>query len=235
MSPPSRLNQRLLERIAALIRKSTKYTREQISKRASRLGISAEASQIIWARKLGLGTAHAFRGLPPHLQEQVRTAISSTLPAHPINTRSGANASTKKTRIPDPVATAAEYLLVDAELRSRCIDLLRSKKHQDRVFREATVVLENRIRSLSGVTERMNPGPLVSQVLNPDPSRAILIVSNEPSEQLGFHNICLGIILLFRDKSHHRIDDRVTREDALRFCSFVDVLLGLLSKTTKRP
>jgi len=42
-------------------------------------------------------------------------------------------------------------MLGDGELRGRCTDLLLRKKHHDRVVREATTILEDRIRRLTGI------------------------------------------------------------------------------------
>ncbi len=234
MATKTRLSEKLLIKLVEKTGKPKKYVREQISKRAARLGISSEAAQIAWARDLGIGTANAIRNLDPHKQDQVRSTLYSSLHTTQPKSRVKGVRNEKTARTADPIILAANYLLTDNELRSRCNDLLRSKRHQDRVFREATVVLENRIRRLGGITERINPSPLVSRVLNPDPSKAILVFSSEPSEQQGFHSICLGIILSFRDKAHHALDDKITREDALKFCAFVDVILGRLSTATKR-
>jgi hypothetical protein len=234
MTTKTLLDEKLLLKIAKEIDKPIKYVREQISKKARRAGISSEAEQIVWARDLGIGTAYAFRKLDPHKQDEVRSVQNHPLRKPESKSRSIGGKKDKTTQVADPIVTAANYLLTDTELRSRCIDLLRSKRHQDRVFREATVVLENRIRLLGGVTERLRPAPLVSRVLNPDPLKAILVVSSESSEQQGFHNICHGVILSFRNKAHHAIDDKIGREDALKFCGFVDVILGMLSTATKR-
>lgn len=213
--------------------KSPKYVREQISRRASRLGVTAEAAQVIWARELGIGTAAVLRRLEPHVQQQVRAAYLSVDSI--TGGRSPARAEPPKAPVPgDPVLVAAEYLLTDARLKSRCIDLLRRKKHLDRVVREATTVLEDRIRQLADITAPLKPEELINTALNPDPNRAVLVFGSDPSEQQGFHSVCRGIVLAFRHKVHHRLSDEVTRHDALKFCAFVDMLLGLLATTKKR-
>jgi len=234
MSPARRLDPQLLARIAAKTGKSEKYTREQISKRAARLGIAAEAAQIAWARELGIGTAVALRKLPPHIQNQAQAALASSLPTGASPNPPSHVAPPSKPKPPDPVLLAADYLLTDAQLKSRCRPLLRRKKHLDTVIREATVVLDDRLRKVSGITEKINPAPLVSKVLNPDPSKAILVVSDEPSEQQGFHNMCLGLILAFRDPAHHTLNDNITQQDALKLLAFVDVLLTTIASARKR-
>jgi len=223
----ARLDQALLQKISDRTGKTPKYIREQVSKRASRLSIASEAALILWARGLGFGTATAFRKLEPHLQEQVRSALPTAFADK--DTAQKRTHRQKKTRTVDSVGMAIDYLLSDDELRDRCRDLLRKRRHFDRVLREATTVLEHRVRQLSGLGPT-NPEELVNKALNPDPKRAILVVSRVSSEQQGFHSICRGIVLAFRHKAHHQLDDKVTREDALKFCSFVDVLLGILAK-----
>src|SRR3989304_4554756 len=147
MSPAKRLDAGLLTRIANATGKSEKYTREQISKRAARLGITAEAAQIAWARELGIGTAVALRRLPAHIQDQARSALASALPS-PRKPRATTQSSPPLKKPPDPVLLAADYILKDLELKSRCTHLLRRKQHSDTIFREAPVVLEDRIRTL---------------------------------------------------------------------------------------
>lgn len=232
---PSRLNQNLLQKISDKTGKSVQYVREQISKRAARLSITSEAAQVLWAKELGTGTAAALRRLQPHMQEQVRNALPSVFVELPSPSAQRPVKKGTRRSVRDPVGLAVDYLLQDNELKSRCEDLLRKKRHLDRVLREATTVLENRVKQRAGIRERLNPEPLVNRALNPDPTKAVLVVSNEPSEQAGFHSICRGIVLAFRHKAHHELDDKVTQNDALKFCGFVDVLLGMLATARKGP
>ncbi len=233
--PSSRLNQSLLRKIAGKIRKPLQYVREQISRRASRLSVTSEAAQVLWAKELGIGTATTLRNLAPHIQEQVRHALPSVFVRSPSSNARAKNTKGSSRGPTDPVRLAVDYLLEDAELKSRCEDLLRKKLHLDRVLREATTVLENRIKQRAGIRERLNPEPLVNRALNPDPNKAALVVSNEPSEQAGIHSICRGIVLAFRHKAHHELDDKVTQKDALKFCAFVDVLLRILAGAKTAP
>jgi hypothetical protein len=182
--------------------KSQQYVREQISKRAGRLGISSEAAQILWAKNLGIGAAHALHKLDPHIQEQVRTSLPTVFVESPQTRSSKRGPGKKPPKSRDPTGLAIDYLLSDKELKSRCEDLLKRPRHFDRVFREATTVLETRIKSLSGITKKMHPSDLVSRVINPDPTKAILVLSEDKSEQEGFHGICKGTILGFRDPLH---------------------------------
>jgi len=228
------LDDGLLEKIATKLGKTQKYVREQISKRAARFSIASPAAQILWAKELGIGTGVALRRLPPHVQEQVQSALPTSF-ATDISERSpGPKSKTRSSpRAVDPISLAVDYLLTDPELKSRCSDLLKRRRHLDRAFREATTVLENRIKQRAKMKGR-NPEQLVNLALNPDPAKAVLVVSSESSEQAGFHSICKGIVLTFRHRAHHELDDNATREDALKFCAFVDVVLGILAKATVR-
>ncbi len=223
------LDQVLVRKIARKSNKSEQSVREQISKKATRLGIVSQAAQILLAQELGIGAARTLRALPPHVQDQVRTSLPAVF-ANPPAARNGHRQISKRTRNADTTSLASQYLLADAELRSRCGDLLRAKKHFDRVFREATTVLDHRIKKLADIKGNMNPVNVVGKALNPDPSKATIVVSKEPAEQEGFHSICKGLMLAFRNPSHHTLDDRLNREDALKFCGFVDSLLAILGR-----
>lgn len=234
MASKTQLDQPLLERIADKRGKTKLYIRQQICKQAARLSISSEASQILMAKRLGIGHAQALRKLEPHIQLQVRDHLPLLMPEPSKQGGSRTSKATTRSRTKDPISAAIDYLISDEELKSRCTRLLKSRKHHDTVFREATTVLENRIKSKARITGRIDPAPLVDTALNPNLSRAILIFSDEASEQQGFHHLCKGIVLAFRHEAHHNLDDDVSQVDALRFCSFIDILLVMLDRTRLR-
>ncbi len=80
----------------------------------------------------------------------------------------------------------------------------------------------------------MNPGDVVGKVLNPDPQKAVLKVSDERSEQEGMFSVCKGLTLAFRGPAHHTLSDDFTRADALKFCGFVDTLLAILETASRK-
>jgi uncharacterized protein (TIGR02391 family) len=132
------------------------------------------------------------------------------------------------------IAATVDFILEDLELRGRCRDILLAKKHYDRVVREATTVLDDRLKTLSGIS-LMNPGDLVGKALNPDPNKAVFVVSNKKEEQQGFFNICSGVMLAFRNKAHHSLSDAFTQADVLKFCGIVDAILAVIGKAEKHP
>ena len=227
-----RLDQVLLRKLIRKTGKKDHYIREQIAKKANRLGISSEAYLVLWAKQMDIGTGTFQRKLSSAIQTEIR----ETLPAmFTIRSNAPVKKNDEKKRVSQkPALTMAiEYLIIDNELRDRCKDLLRAPRNYDRVFREATTVLEVRIKRLSGI-KGMRGAPLVSKVINPSPERAVLKVSNEGYEQQGFHDICRGLMLAFRDTTHHELYNNIRREDALRFCGFVDSILSILGNALKQ-
>ena len=123
----------------------------------------------------------------------------------------------------------------DEELKSRCSDLLSAPGHFDRVINQATQVLEDRLRakgsSIDGVDISGKSGvPLVNQLLRNQPAESPIIFSQEQNEHEGFCHIFRGIMGAFRNPTHHRLIENITREQALQVCAFIDNLLRLLDK-----
>ena len=219
-----------MAKIATKCKKPEKYVVEQISKRASRQGISSLAEQVLWAKQVGISTGLAQRKLPPHVQEEIRDLLPTIFARQP-HTRRQLKRESKAPRKQE-VTLAIEYLLLDRELRDRCADLLRARRNFDRVFREATTVLDDRLKKLSRISH-MNPSAVVARALHPP--NALLRVSPDEDEQKGFFLICSGLFLAFRNPTHHQLSDKFTRENALQFCGFVDSLLALLGQATYIP
>jgi len=225
----ARLDEKLLKKLAAKTSKREKYLREQISKRANRFGISAEAALIVWARQHNIGTARYLRKLSPNTQEEARSALPSVFVAEKRQAQGQRSDKERPRTNKTNIRLAIDYLIKDEELRGRCKDLILAPRHFDRVFREATTVLDDRLKRVSGIT-KMKPLDLVGKSLNPDPQKAMIEISGDRTEQEGFHSICKGLVLSFRDSTHHVLSDKFTREDALKFCGFIDSILVVLSQ-----
>jgi uncharacterized protein (TIGR02391 family) len=232
--PQKRLNHALLKKMAAKVGKAEQYQREQISRRASKQGISFTAAQLVWAKEMGIGTANGLSKLSPEIRQEVQSVHSASGAA--VRTRHRASDGNKSRPRKEEGITGATVhsLLQDQQLRERCKDLLKAKKHFDRVFREATTVLDDRLKTKSGISN-MNPLNLVGKVLNPDPQKAVLEVSADKEEQEGFYSICKGVMLVFRNRAHHKLSDKFTKEDALKFCGFIDTILGIIDQATIHP
>lgn len=225
--PAVRLDPDLLQKLTEKTGKPKQRLREQISRNASKMGISSAAAQVVLAQEEGIGITRYLNKLPAEVRQDVRS-VSDAASAAQRPRRLPTTGTMPHTKRAEAITGATiDSLLEDQALRGRCRDLLLAKKHFDRVVREATTVLDDRLKSKSKI-KNMNPVNLVGKVVNPDPEKAILVVSQEKHEQEGFHAICKGVMLAFRDKAHHALSDKFTREDALKFCGFIDTLLGAI-------
>ena len=103
-------------------------------------------------------------------------------------------------------------LIEDDELRQRCSDLLTAPGNYDRVVREATTILEDRIRSRCphDILSRLIPQSaaqsgenLVNKIFAPD--HPILSISSDRYKRIAFHRIMLGMVSYLRNPYHHSI------------------------------
>lgn len=123
----------------------------------------------------------------------------------------------------------------DNELRDRCSDLLSAPGAYDRVIREATTVLENRIRSKPSreTLSRLIPNAgdqigenLVNKLCNPD--NPILVISDEKAKRVSFHKILVGIFSYLRNPYHHQIDSATEWSWAWSSIGFIDNILDAI-------
>jgi uncharacterized protein (TIGR02391 family) len=182
---------------------------------------------------MGIGIAVPLGKADQSVREEVQRASVASVPSHVPTVKTQIKLSATRRARPN-IAATVDFILEDLELRGRCRDILLAKKHYDRVVREATTVLDDRLKTLSGISH-MNPGDLVGKALNPDPNKAVFVVSNKKEEQQGFFNICSGVMLAFRNKAHHSLSDAFTQADVLKFCGIVDAILAVIGKAEKHP
>jgi hypothetical protein len=119
-------------------------------------------------------------------------------------------------------------LIQDQVLKSRCADLLLLDGHFDRVISQATLVLEERIREKFPELTADFGLSLVGKAMNPDPAKSKAKFSNNPSEHEGYVSIFRGLVGAFRNPSHHRFLENVSRVQALQICAFIDNMLAAL-------
>jgi hypothetical protein len=63
-----------------------------------------------------------------------------------------------------------------------------------------------------------------------NPAQITIKLSDDPDEQEGLSQVLRGLILAFRNPTHHQLLDHVSREDALKVCAFIDNLLTVIAK-----
>ncbi|MDR7038152.1 hypothetical protein J2X36_002908 [Methylobacterium sp. BE186] len=118
----------------------------------------------------------------------------------------------------------------DDDLKSRCSDLLSAPGNFDRAINQATQVLEDKLRKISKIDKDLTGPNLVNSVINSTPSKGLLRVAENDDEHEGIAHICRGIMLAFRNPTHHSLSDDYTREDALKLCAFIDNLISAIER-----
>jgi hypothetical protein len=104
----------------------------------------------------------------------------------------------------------------------------------DRAINQATQILEDRIRTKAQPPQKLTGEKLVGYSFNEELSKSVLrVASNDSDDQRGFTQILRGIVPAFPNLTHHHIIDRVSREEAMRVCGFVDVLLRVVDNSVK--
>ena len=114
-------------------------------------------------------------------------------------------------------------------MKERCADLLLSGGNFDRAVREATLILENRLRKKFALNDTMSGFNMVERLMPDDPTKAMLKFSDTPSEHVGYKNILKGIFQAHRNKTSHGIYS-IDQVDAARICAYIDLLLNLIER-----
>ncbi len=230
-----RLDTKLLDKIAEKLDKKRTAINVKVSQKARTLGISSEAALVLLARELGIGTSVYQRKLDLAIQTEIRETLPLIFVPSVTNVKKKAVSAkiSKKSKTPSPVKLATEYLIEDKELLSRCGDILLARSHFDRPIREATLILEDRIRKKSKPPGRLSGENLVNYAFNEDLSRTRLQISSNPEDQSGFTRMIRGVVPAFRNRTHHHVINSFTQKEALRVCSFIDVLLRVVDNSTK--
>jgi uncharacterized protein (TIGR02391 family) len=122
--------------------------------------------------------------------------------------------------------------LTDSDIKDRCSDLLSAPDNFDRAINQATQVLEHKIRVKSGNSDGLTGVQLVNAVLKEDLSQTVLITSSDEGEHRGIVSICRGLMMAFRNASHHQLTADITREEALKVVGFIDEIVQIVEKST---
>jgi len=125
----------------------------------------------------------------------------------------------------------------DKELKDRCSDLLESPGKFDRVVREATLILEDRLRkrvsherltALIPESAKQTADNLVNSLLSP--TSPVLSISTDQKERAAFHKIMLGVFSYLRNPFHHQINDTIDWSWSWSIVGFIDHLLNEIEK-----
>lgn len=121
----------------------------------------------------------------------------------------------------------------DTELQKRCGDiLLESSGAFDRVINQATQVLEDRIKQKAKLQSTNLIGlPLVCKAIHSKLEMTILKFSDNEDIQDKYSALFKGVIGVYRNSTHHGLDYKCTREEALKFCAYIDSLLKEVEKS----
>lgn len=219
----------LLKKLGKRTDKSPQALRELASRKAGDLGISSPAALLLWAKEKGVSITRALNKQLPEVREEVRSAQRAQTVRQPVGGAKAVPIRPKREKTDGIPVRVIDSIIKDKTLRDRCKKMLQGKKHFDQVFREATTVLDDRLKAKTGIM-KMRPRDLVGKAVSPDPQKAIIEVSSDRDEQEGFHALCQGTMLFFRNRAHHALSDTFSRAEALEFCGFVDTLLSVIEQ-----
>ncbi len=167
--------------------------------------------------------SHTFRNHTDPLYQVNKAPVSSKIQQLLSYLENVHNASNRIVEI-----GSVYNLIKDEELKSRCSDLLSARDHFDRVINQATLVLEDRIKEKVPQFASDSGASLINKAIKQEPSKSVIVFSEDANEQQGYASLFRGIIAVFRNPSHHKLLDNVTREEALQICAFIDNLMRLL-------
>jgi hypothetical protein len=240
MARPRILDHKIMSKIAKRIGKEDIIAvNGMVSRRAAKLSISAEAALVLLAKEHGIGTSAYQRRLDANKQAEIRDGLPAIFVPKRRDTKRSAvsKAITSRASVmanKSSLKVAIEYLIHDEELRTRCQDILLASTNFDRPVNKATLVLEDRIRKKAQPIQKLVGENLVGFAFNEDLSKTLLrVASNDSDDQRGFTQILRGVVPAFRNKTHHHIVNWFSRQEAIRVCGFIDVLLRVVDDSVK--
>jgi len=165
------------------------------------------------------GYVQASRARKEYLEGKLMPLISSLEYEHHLN---------------EEVASVGSLYgsLEDEDLRKRCADILLGRDSFDRAVSQATMLLEDRIRRKAQDASGLTGTSLANNYVKARVEDSKIVISSDPEQQEGFSNVLRGMMLAFRNTTHHSPSDTWTREDAYKVCAFVDYLLKRLEAAT---
>lgn len=235
MPRPSILDVKILGKIAKNTGKDLQSVRVAISKKAHKLGISTEAAFVLCAKENNIGTSAYQRKLTATQQSEIRDAVQLYASnSGAVRTKNAPRAINAFRPSPKDKIKYSVDNLQDPVLKSRCQPGLIGSKNFDIPVNQATLVLEDRIRTKAKPQKKMSGDNLVGYAYNEELAKTVLsVASNDPEDQRGFTQILRGMVPAFRNKTHHNLMTNFSREEATQVCGFVDVLLRVVDNSVK--
>lgn len=136
-------------------------------------------------------------------------------------------------------STSFEVPIIDPVLRKRCLSILNAldeggtSDQYDTIIREMSVILEDRVRELSGYSGKLSGVQLFGETMGKLPPK--IKFSDDKDIQESAHLLFRGYSGFVRNKVMHGLVSSYTRERVLQLIGMVDYLLFILSnaETTK--
>jgi hypothetical protein len=130
-----------------------------------------------------------------------------------------------------------EMPIIDEQLRSRCLTTLRTIEAEkdddklDTVVREMSVILEDRVRTVANISEKLIGVDLMSSAFAGNSPK--LIFSTDPDIQNAAHLLFRGYVGFFRNEVMHKLVTTFSRERVFQLLGYIDYLLFLLSRAQR--
>lgn len=128
---------------------------------------------------------------------------------------------TEITDIPLPSA------VFDDALVARCFKLFENEQYQSAI-QNATIVVEERIRAVTGLSDETVGTDLMKKAFAPNHGE--VTIGETQSEKEGVLHLYLGAFLTFRNPSHHRFLDDLNEAEAYSILCFLNLLLLLIGE-----
>jgi hypothetical protein len=215
---------RLIKSAGTLYLAELSRRRDVIAQRpnVSRYVLQAVDQKLAEGREyLNVGVVGRTDPLPLLMDEVLGRAPESALPAREDESLA---------HRPQPRPLVMQSIEIrDPELRERCLDLFELFREQgqperlDTVVMEATRILENRLRALSGADATIGGVELAKFALGDKR----LMVSHVAPEQEAAHLLYRGVFGFIRNRVHHRLVADLQPERVLQIVGMIDYLISV--------
>ncbi len=222
----AKLDQALLRKMAKKLGRDDDAVRQGVSHRATRLGVSPLAAQLVWADKIDIAIGGSLGRAPADVRQEVRQHLPRGGEAAP-----GRHAG-RRTTVPrvqkkgDGARAAVNLLLRDPDLKKRCGNTLKGPPPYDPAVNQATLVLENRLRKITNTPKGKAPDLAAIAFKSSGP---VIRLSDDADEQDGYQYLARGLFAVYRNGTHHRLAE-MSREEAIGICAFIDAFLDEIAK-----